>query len=172
MKGRLQTAAAVAALLAAGFLLGSFWLEWREPRLGEAGAGVGGAPSSASSLPEEPARRPRVEVLNGLGRPGAARRAAEMLRDMGFDVVYFGNADRFDHETTRILARSTDRTAVRRIADSLGVRRVSHRPAPSLYVDGTVVLGADWDSLRAARDSADAAGDGTPLEGLAEMLGL
>lgn len=169
MRERAQTVAAVVALLAAGFLLGSFWLEWREPRLtGESGGDVEATPTS---LPEEPARRPRVEVLNGLGRPGAARRAAETIREMGFDVVYFGNAERFDYETTRILARSRDSTAVRRIADSLGVRRVSHRPEPSLYVDGTVILGADWDSVLAARDSAAAAAE-TPLGGLADLFGL
>lgn len=168
MSERLQTAAAVTALLAAGFLLGSFWVGWREPRMGEGAQGAGGAPSS---LPARAAERPAVEVLNGMGRPGAARRAAEDLREMGFDVVYFGNADRFDHRRTRVLARSADTAAARRVADSLGVGELEVKPAPELYVDGTVVLGSDWDSVRAARDSLGE-GPASVLEVLGERLGF
>jgi hypothetical protein len=165
---RLQTAFAVTALLMAGFLLGSFWLGWREPRMGGA---TGAAGDAASRLPAGAAERPAVEVLNGMGRPGAARRVAEDLRGMGFDVVYFGNAERFDHRRTLVLARSADTAAARRVADSLGVDAVEVEPAPELYVDGTVILGGDWDSLRAARDSLGE-GPGSMLEVLGERLGF
>lgn len=168
MKERLQTIAAVVALVAVGFLLGAFWFEWREPRLGAAGAP--GSEASPASLAPESETRPRVEVLNGTGTPGAAERAAGQLRAMGFDVVYFGNADDFDHAETRVLARSADTAAARRVADSLGLERAVPRPEPSLYVDGTIVLGADWDSLMAARDSA--ARDGFVLHALLERFGL
>lgn len=166
MKERLQTAAGVVALLATGFLLGSLWLEWR-------GAPLSGGPSRREArVPDLPEARPRVEVLNGFGRAGAARRAAERLRSMGFDVVYYGNADRFDHERTRVLRRSADSAAARRVADSLGVVEVTPRPAPSLYVDGTVVLGADWDSLRARRDSLRRARGRSPVDVLLDRLDL
>lgn len=170
MKERLQTAAAAVVLLAAGFLLGSFWLEWRGSSLAEEEAAGDAAPSDA--VPARPGVRPRVEVLNGMGRPGAARRAAGLLREMGFDVVYYGNADRFDHARTRVLLRSTDSAAARRVADSLGVDGMSVRPEPDLYVDGTVILGADWDSLRSARERPAAGGGFAPLEALMDGLGL
>lgn len=172
MKERIQTAVGVVALLATGFLLGSLWLQWRDaPPADPSPRGEAGAPEGA--VPDLPEARPRVEVLNGMGREGAARRAAERLRDMGFDVVYFGNADRFDHPRTMVWLRSGDTAAGRRVADSLGVDGVTPRLDHGLHVDGTVVLGADWDSLVARRDSLrDARRDGSPLGTLLERLGL
>lgn len=172
MKGRLQTALGVAALLATGFLLGSLWLQWRDgpPSRPPVRRNADPPGDAAHDLPEA---RPRVEVLNGMGRAGTARRAAERMRDMGFDVVYYGNADRFDHPRTLVWLRSSDTAAGRRVADSLGVDGVTPRPAPDLHVDGTVVLGADWDSLVARRDSLREARRGrSPLETLLERLGL
>ena len=142
LRDRAVTILAATTLLAAGFLLGSFWLEWRGTTLEETDADA--ARSLPATVPDDWRSRIRVEVLNGMGEPGDARRAAERLRAMGFDVVYFGNADRFDHDTTRVLLRSGDRAAARRLADSLGVGRVLDRPDPQLYLDGTVILGEDW----------------------------
>lgn len=146
-----MAAAMVVVLVGVGFLLGSFWLDWRGAEL-EAGD-HGRVEGPAVSLPEGWEDRIRVEVLNGMGEKGAASRAAERLRDMGFDVVYFGNASTFDHETTRVLLRSDRRNEVRRLADSLGVDSLVDRPNPDLYLDGTVVLGKDWERLMAARDT-------------------
>lgn len=155
MKERLQTLAAAVALLAAGFLLGSLWLQWRSADGGGEGAG-------SSSPAYDLGSRPRVEVLNGMGAPGAAERAARRLRGMGFDVVYFGNADHYGYDRTLVLARSGDVEAAHDVADSLGVEEVERRPEPSLYLDGTVILGADWDSLVAVRDSVAATADPEP----------
>lgn len=167
-RDRAVTAGAALALLAVGFLLGSFWLEWRHTRLGEASAGDRVA-STPATVAEDWRSRVSVEVLNGLGEPGAARRAAGMLREMGFDVVYFGNADRFDHDSTLVLRRSEDSVAARRLADSLGVARVTARPDPDLYVDGTVILGPGWRELLEARRAAEDAG---LLENVRKKLGM
>jgi hypothetical protein len=167
-RDRTVTAGAALALLAVGFLLGSFWLEWRHTRLGEAPGGDRVA-STPATVAEDWRSRVSVEVLNGLGEPGAARRAAGMLREMGFDVVYFGNADRFDHDSTLVLRRSEDSVAARRLADSLGVARVTARPDPDLYVDGTVILGPGWRELLEARRAAEDAG---LLESVREKLGM
>lgn len=154
MKGRLGAALAAVVLLGAGFLLGAFWVEWRGVRLEAGGPGRSAVEGTPLTLPDGWEVRPRVEVLNGMGRPDAARRAADRLREMGFDVVYFGNADRFDHARTVVLGRSGREAAAARVADSLGIpERVERRPEPELYLDATVVLGADWPSLAAARDS-------------------
>lgn len=173
LRNRAVTALAVLSLLGAGFLLGSFWLEWRDVPLGSAADTVR---SSALDLPAGWDDRVRVEVLNGFGRPGAARAAAEILREMGFDVVYFGNASSFDHDTTLVLLRSEDRSGVRRVADSLGVVEVSDRPEPALHLDGTVVLGADWreriEERRRRQVAGEEARDPTLLEALRERLGL
>ena len=172
-RDRLVTALAVLSLLGAGFLLGSFWLEWRDVPLG---ASADSVPTSAVNLPAGWEQRVRVEVLNGFGRPGAARAAAEALREMGFDVVYFGNADSFEHDSTLVLRRSGDRTGVRRVADSLGVGRVEERIEPELHLDGTVVLGPEWrtaiEERRRREAEARASRDPTLLEALRRRLGL
>jgi len=173
MKGRLGSALLGVLLLAVGFLLGSAWLEWRHARMPEASTGAGTA-GPAVSLPEGFESRVRVEVLNGMGEPEAARRAAGRLRGMGFDVVYFGNADGFGYERTRVVARAPEGEGARTVAESLGIDSVAHRPDTALYLDATVVLGADWPRLTAALDSIspDRTDDGsdllTPLRRLLE----
>ena len=166
-RDRAVTAAAALALLTVGFLLGSFWLEWRHTRLGEAPAARVAA--TPATVPEGWRSRVSVEVLNGMGAPGEARRAAGILREMGFDVVYFGNADRFDHDSTLVLRRSDDSAAARRLADSLGVARVTDRPEPDLYLDGTVILGPDWEERLKDRRARE---DGGLLQAVRESLGM
>ena len=142
MKDRFQTLLLMFILIGVGALLGSFWLEWRGPRL-ESGAGD---PSVESNVrpDEEPAERFKIEVLNGSGEPGSARIVALRLRSLGFDVVYFGNADSFDYQHTRVINRSGAAGLARGIADSLGVDSVGTDVAPELYLDATVLLGSDW----------------------------
>lgn len=151
MRGRFVTAAMVVVLIGVGFLLGSFWLDWRGTEL-EAGADRS-VEGPATSLPEGWGDRVRVEVLNGMGERGVASTVAERLRDMGFDVVYYGNASTFDHARTSVLLRSDRREDVLRLADSLGVDSLVDRPDPDLYLDGTVIVGEDWERRMAARDT-------------------
>lgn len=171
-RDRLVTAAAVVVLLGAGFLIGSFWLEWRDVPLASPDDSASALPAN---LPAGWEDRVRVEVLNGYGEPGAAAEAADRLRAMGFDVVYFGNADSFEHDSTRVLVRSEDRGGVRRVADSLGVDSVRERPEPSLHLDATIVLGPEWERLLRQR-RASAAQRRAPkpsfFEALRRRLGL
>jgi|GEM_PF-5949975 len=46
-----------------------------------------------------------VEVLNGSGAQGVAARFAEKLKQLGYQIVYVGNADRFDYDRSRIISR-------------------------------------------------------------------
>lgn len=151
MKSRLQGVLAVVTLLAAGFLLGSFWLEWRSVPLEEESGEFEGTPRT---LPPGWESRIRVEVLNGMGERGAARRATRWVREMGYDVVYFGNAGTFGRERTTVIGRTGEEADAREVADSLGVEEITVEPDPELYLDATIVLGPDWRDLRAARDSA------------------
>lgn len=171
LQDRAVTIVATTTLLAAGFLLGSFWLEWRGTPLEETDRD--GARALPSSVPGDRGTRIRVEVLNGMGESGVARRVASRLRDMGFDVVYFGNADHFDHDSTRVILRSDDQSGVQRLADSMGVPRVQARPDPQLYLDGTVILGADWRERMRRRDEGGGGEEeagGSILERMRERL--
>lgn len=48
-----------------------------------------------------------IIVQNGSGVAGAATKASDLLKDLGYDVVSSGNADNFEYEETEINVRST-----------------------------------------------------------------
>lgn len=91
-----------------------------------------------------PTERVRVEVLNAGGVAGQARSATLQLRDIGFDVVHFGNADRFDREASVVVDRVGRPDFARSVADALGIASVTSEPDPNLFVDVTVLLGREW----------------------------
>ena len=68
----------------------------------------------------------------------------EQLRDHGFDVVFFGNAGSFGRDSSVVLDRVGAMEAARGVADALGIRNVRSEPDSNLYLDVSVVLGADW----------------------------
>jgi hypothetical protein len=143
---RLQTVGLFLTLLAVAALIGS--LAW---------GFLGGRGGPSTSLPEPapkdappaaavpaPSARVRVEVLNASGRPGLAREGTRILRDAGFDVVYFGNAEGFSPDSSLVLDRAGRIQTARRVADAVGIGRVRARPDANLGLDATVVLGRDW----------------------------
>ena len=72
-----------------------------------------------------------------------ARLGVRRLRRLGFDVVYFGNADtRVD--TTQVLRRRGDVDNADRVRGALGVGRVLTRVDTLRRVDVTVILGQDF----------------------------
>lgn len=109
-----------------------------------------------------PAERVRVEVLNAGGVSGQARAATLRLRDIGFDVVHFGNADAFDREASAVVDRVGRPDLARAVADALGVQEVVSEPDPDLFVDVTVRLGRDWRGDRG--QDADAAPERDPWD--------
>lgn len=88
--------------------------------------------------------RVRVEILNAGGRSGMAREATRFLRDVGFDVVDFGNAESFDADSTVVIDRSGRPAAALAVARALGAAVVREEVALNLYVDVTVLLGSGW----------------------------
>jgi hypothetical protein len=144
---RLQMALLVAVLLAAGVLIGSFLIEWRHTRLaGPAEDSVFSGTPRGVEAPTMP-NRVRLEVLNGVGAYGAAKRVGDRLRALGFDVVYAGNARSFDVERSYLVDRSGRLGVARAVADSVGLDSLSVALDPELHLDATVVLGADWERL-------------------------
>lgn len=134
MSSHLRTVLLALVFFVVGAFVASLWLEIRHetPRTVE-------PPESHWE-----GRRIRVEVLNGAGIDRLAVRATDRLRDLDFDVVYYGNLASFDRDSSVVIARVTDLEPARRVADALGIRRVLREPDSNLYLDATVVLGADW----------------------------
>lgn len=88
--------------------------------------------------------RVRVEVLNGAGAEGLARDATYQVRGDGYDVVFFGNADHFQHERSVVIDRVGRPDRARAVAAALGIDSVATATDSSLMLEVTVVLGGDW----------------------------
>lgn len=87
--------------------------------------------------------RVRVQVLNGTTTRGLARRATQVLRDHGFDVVETGTLNDA-RDTTLVLDLSGHPDWAKRVARALGTARIEARSDSSRYLDIAVVLGATW----------------------------
>ena len=101
---------------------------------------------SEPSVPDD-ARAPegvriKVEVLNATKTRGLARKATQLLRDRGFDVVGSGNETE-QRAKTVVYDRSSHPEWARLVAKAMNAPVVS-RPDSSRYLDVTVLIGADW----------------------------
>jgi hypothetical protein len=95
----------------------------------------------------------RVDVENGSGVPGAARRLAANLKKAGFTIGQVGNADRSDYNATEVHEHSTVTFAGAKVRAALPkglhnaviVADPSPSAAPTVNVasDVTVILGSD-----------------------------
>ncbi len=109
-----------------------------------------------------PEDRIRVEVLNGAGVAGMASRATELLRDRGFDVVFFGNEASFGREASVVLDRTARGGALDSVGRSLGIMERRAETDSTRLVDITVLLGTDWEDREiSAPPSEAAAGEAT-----------
>jgi hypothetical protein len=91
----------------------------------------------------------QVQVLNGAGRAGLANRFTSALRKNGFDVVETGNFESFDIPKTYVIDRLGNLENARRVARALnlGEDRIVREVSEGFYLDATVVIGLDYDSL-------------------------
>lgn len=96
----------------------------------------------------------RVQVLNGCGVPGIAKRARDWLVRRNYEVRDMGNADRMDYRQTLLIDRKGDRVAAMKLAEHLNLphSRISTRLIPSgLDFEVTLVIGKDYRQLPFAR---------------------
>lgn len=89
----------------------------------------------------------RVEVLNGSGVEGIARRMTEFLRRQGFDVIAYGNAEQFCFFETVVLDRIGNRTWAEMVAQAVNTGNVLEQKNPFLTLDVTLILGRDFKKL-------------------------
>lgn len=87
--------------------------------------------------------RVRVEVLNGTKTRGLARRATDLLRDRGFDVVESGTS-RVGGDTTIVYDLTGHPDWASRVARILAPARVETHADSSRHLDVSVVLGTTW----------------------------
>jgi hypothetical protein len=143
--GRWQTLGLFVTLLAVAALVGSLaWGVWEHVRAPSAAAPAP-APAESARRPAAPAGRVRVQVLNATPTKGLARRATDVLRDRGYDVLEMGNAPRGTNPAASVVYdRVGNLEAARGVGAALGIARVETRRDPTLLLEVTVVLGSDW----------------------------
>lgn len=132
--GRGRGILAFVVILAVGMLVGSALSQWGGPAI---------VPLPERVRPRV-TERVRVEVLNGGAFAGAARQATDTLRELGFDVVFFGNAGPPERDSSVVIDRTGAVERARGVADALNIRNVRTEPDSNLYLDVSVVLGKDW----------------------------
>lgn len=95
-------------------------------------------------------RRIRIEVLNGCGVSGVAEKVGRYLREAGFDVMTWKNADSFNYPETMVIDRTGNLENARRVASAMGLRthiqQIVHDPYRIEQV--AVIIGRDYDRLR------------------------
>lgn len=134
MKRKTRTRVTVAAGAVLAVVGAVLWAGHRPPKMAVAVSAV----PEWGPLPHVVA----VEVLNAGMVPGVARTGTDLLRDAGFDVKYFGNAEPgLDTiPRNRILVRRGDTTGVGRLREVLGGADVEIAPSEAPLVDLTVLL--------------------------------
>jgi hypothetical protein len=97
------------------------------------------------SVPEEPFQ---IEVLNGTGEPGVARKVTMKLRKMGIDVLLQGNAGHFDYRESVLVDRKGNPELMKKLSRRLGVKTVVTQVQERPRVDVTLIVGWDRERLR------------------------
>lgn len=115
---------------------------WSDRASGADGAGEAARRAAAARIVPESVRV-QVEVFNATDTRGLARTAAAVLRDAGFDVVYFGNTSlRLDSSFVRDRSGHADWAAW---ASRVVAPARSDAIADSgRFVDLTIYVGRSW----------------------------
>ena len=87
--------------------------------------------------------RIRVQVLNTTKTRGLARRATQLLRDRGFDVVEVGTVSPA-MDTTLVLDLSGHPAWANAVAKVMAPAHTRARRDSSRYLDVTVLVGSSW----------------------------
>lgn len=93
----------------------------------------------------------QLEVLNGCGVSGLATKFTDFLRTNGFDVIESGNFHNYDVQESFVIDRTGNKQHAHQLAKALGINQsnVIQQISPNYYLDATLVLGADYKSLKA-----------------------
>ncbi len=89
----------------------------------------------------------RVEVLNATGVNGLAKRVSWRLRDMGFDVVYYGNATDTLSKTVIIERADSSLSNAKEMAWAINCKEITFEPDPDGLLEITLILGLDYQKI-------------------------
>jgi hypothetical protein len=106
--------------------------------------------AKSGSAKTVPPRILQIDLYNGCGKNGIGGKFTSYLRSQGFDVVEMKNYKSFNVGQTIVVDRLGNLPAAQRVAAALGLsdEHVIQQLNPDNYVDVTVILGADYSTLR------------------------
>ncbi len=92
----------------------------------------------------------QLRILNATNVQGIARQTTDFLRQRGFDVVVSDNAAA-TQEHSQVVCLRGDTLAAQQLAYALGIdkKQIYTELDSSLFLDCSVILGADYQMLRA-----------------------
>lgn len=85
-----------------------------------------------------------VEVLNGSGIAGVAGQVAEKLRSEGFNVIRYGNADRYDYEVSQVISRVEDVGGAKEVSVLIRGAQLRKSEIEDSDVMVTVIIGKNY----------------------------
>ncbi len=90
-----------------------------------------------------------IEVLNGCGIPGMAGRYTNFLREKGFDVIYYGNADEMNHLETFVIAGDTTAKKLTPLLTTMNINRsrIKYLEGMDSFTTFKIILGKDCDDI-------------------------
>lgn len=104
-------------------------------------------PTQTTNTPEKQPEVPaNVEVLNGSGIRGAARKVADKLRTEGLEIKHMGNAPSSDYVDCCIITRKGKISQVDKISKLLGCSDIREESASPGKPDITVIIGSNYGS--------------------------
>ena len=126
---------------------GVYYSKIDEPKARELRAKLGGF-LDGKGVTARPLKECDVLVLNGSGRAGAARAAADRIRKSGATVTATRNAERFDYTRTEIRYHTGAKQAAEELAEVLAIKKPELRPDDEFDAPGAanimVTLGSDF----------------------------
>ncbi|NNE34992.1 MAG: LytR C-terminal domain-containing protein [Rhodothermales bacterium] len=131
-------------LVVAGVLLFALVTRFAAPRVD---------PMRVSNPGQLAGRVIQVEILNGSGIDDLAADTRNYIREHGFDVVKVGNYTRSDMDSSIVIDRVGDLESAKKVANILGIAhtRVLQEIDLDVYLDASIILGMDYESLRPFR---------------------
>jgi hypothetical protein len=92
----------------------------------------------------------QVEVLNGCGAFGVAKKTTDYLRNEDIDVVSMGNYKNFTVTNSMVIDRIGDRQSAEKIAKILGIStdQIKSEVDESKQLAASIVIGKDYKKLK------------------------
>lgn len=84
----------------------------------------------------------KVEILNGTNIEGLATKYADILRNLGFNVVKIANANTKDYSKSLIYVNSSMEKADK-VAKALSIKNIENESSNNSNADVTVIIGSD-----------------------------